>query len=416
MPAHPLRIVHCLRAPVGGAFRHVCDLIAAQRAEGHAIGLICDASTGGDFAEMRLDHLAGDLELGLVRIPMRRTPAPADLLAMRRAYRDLKAMAPDVLHGHGAKGGTYARILGTLLRGAGIGTRRFYSPHGGSLHYPASGAAGRLYFAAERTLERLCDGICFVSHYEADAYARKVHVPRIAHHVIHNGLKPDEFIPVEPAPDARDFLFIGEFRDLKGPDLFLLALTAIGEASGVTPTAHMIGPGADRARYRDMANDLGLGDAVAFHEPIPAREAFAMARTVVIPSRAESLPYIVLEAMAAGRPVIATRVGGIPEIFAGAEEDLVAPGDAPALASAMQLALHDPITARNKATARRAHLEEGFSLARMSRAVLALYAEGGVKVEAPEVFGASGFSVDAEVPAPRGQSSAAKLMADGTHG
>ncbi|PTW60688.1 glycosyltransferase involved in cell wall biosynthesis [Breoghania corrubedonensis] len=404
MSAPSLRVVHCLRAPVGGAFRHVRDLISAQRAEGHAVGLICDSTTGGDFAEMQLDLLAGDLELGLVRIPMRRTPSPADLLAMRRAYRDLKAMAPDVLHGHGAKGGTYARLLGTFLRMSGLKTRRFYSPHGGSLHYPATSLAGRTYFTVERTLERFCDGLCFVSQYEADQYASKVHPPRIAHRTVHNGLRPEEFAPVVPAPDARDFLFIGEFRDLKGPDLFLLALTAIGEASGLTPTAHMVGPGDDRSRYKEMAEDLGIGGTVTIHAPRPAREAFAMARAVVIPSRAESLPYIVLEAIAAGLPVITTRVGGIPEIFAGSDHDLVAPGDATALATAMQRVLHDPITARNKAQADRARIADAFSLARMSQGVLGLYGEGGVRVEQPVEH------------APPERTDNPRLTADGTRG
>lgn len=383
MATHPLRIVHCLRAPVGGAFRHVCDLIAAQREAGHQIGLICDSSTGGDFAEMRLDQLAGDLDLGLVRIPMRRTPSMADLAAMRSAYRDLKAMAPDVLHGHGAKGGTYARVLGTMLRAARLKTRRFYSPHGGSLHYSKSSLAGRVYFTLESAMERLCDGLCFVSDYEAGQYRQKVHEPRIAWRMVHNGLRPAEFKPVVPNEDAADFLFIGEFRDLKGPDVFLLALSALAEKTGKTPTAHLVGPGDERATYELMAQELGLGDAVRFHGPVPAREAFAMARTVVLPSRAESLPYIVLEAIAAGMPVVTTRVGGIPEIFAGREQELVAPGEATALASAMQEKLDDPAAAKRVAAEHLAAIVNEFSLARMSADIIALYAAGGVDVEIP---------------------------------
>ena len=69
---------------------------------------------------------------------------------------------------------------------------------------------------------------------------------------------------------------------------------------------------------------------------MPTREAFAGARAIVVPSRAESMPYVVLEAIAAGMPIIATRVGGIPEIFGPAADELVAPGDAAALARAIE--------------------------------------------------------------------------------
>jgi glycosyltransferase involved in cell wall biosynthesis len=67
--------------------------------------------------------------------------------------------------------------------------------------------------------------------------------------------------------------------------------------------------------YKAQAARLGFGSRVIFHDPMPARKAFALARTVVVPSRAEAMPYIVLETLAAGKPMIATNVGGIPEIF-----------------------------------------------------------------------------------------------------
>jgi glycosyltransferase involved in cell wall biosynthesis len=75
---------------------------------------------------------------------------------------------------------------------------------------------------------------------------------------------------------------------------------------------------------------------------MPAREAFALARTVVIPSRAESMPYIVLEAVAAGKPVISSRVGGIPEILGGNFEGFVEPGSVESLAIAMARTIKDP--------------------------------------------------------------------------
>ena len=97
----------------------------------------------------------------------------------------------------------------------------------------------------------------------------------------------------------------------------------------------LVGQVEEPARYRALAEGLGIADRVFFHEPMPAREAFASARVIVVPSRAESMPYVVLEAIAAGMPIIATRVGGIPEIFGAAADELVAPGDPAELARAI---------------------------------------------------------------------------------
>lgn len=367
------RIVHCIRAPVGGAFRHVCDLVRAQAAAGHKVGLICASDTDDAFAEEKLKALEPDLSLGLIRMPMRRSVSLGDIGAIWRVMRQLRGLAPDVLHGHGAKGGAYARLIGSVLRLRGGKTGRFYSPHGGSLHYDAGSLAGRVYFMLERAMERMTDGLIFVSLYEELQYAEKIQTPKTRWQVIHNGLRNDEFEPVSVQPGAADFLFIGEMRHLKGPDVFLNALAAIREQTGACPSAHMVGPGAETDTYKAMAQELYLSEAVHFHPPMPAREAFAMARCVVIPSRAESMPYIVLEACAAATPLITTRVGGIPEIFAGREDQLVEPGDAYALAARMRDKMQNRVYARADALNHQGALRTGFALEGMANAVLAFY-------------------------------------------
>ena len=76
----------------------------------------------------------------------------------------------------------------------------------------------------------------------------------------------------------------------------------------------IVGSGPDELKLKRLARKLSLGTRVSFAGPQPVRTAFARARCVVVPSRAESFPYIVLEAAAAQMPLIATDVGGIPEI------------------------------------------------------------------------------------------------------
>jgi glycosyltransferase involved in cell wall biosynthesis len=336
----PLRIVHCFRAPVGGIFRHVRDLIEAQVKAGHQLGIICDASTGGDFEEALLGEMRSKLELGLERVAMQRQIGPGDAVAAFRTYKVIKKLQPDVLHGHGAKGGAYARLFGSLLRVSGSRVARFYSPHGGSLHFDPATLQGRIILGVERFMERMTDRIIFVSAFEHGVYARKLGKPRCGHALIYNGLSDAEFQPVTPDPDAADFLFIGEMRALKGPDIFIAALARASAARGNAMTAVMVGDGKDRAQLIEQVQTAELSGNMRFLMPMKARDAFRLAKVAVIPSRAEALPYIVLEALAAGRPVIASRVGGIPEILGDSSPALVQP-DVDDLAAKMARVIQD---------------------------------------------------------------------------
>jgi glycosyltransferase involved in cell wall biosynthesis len=323
--SRPLRIVHCFRSPVGGIFRHVRDLTAAQWAAGHQIGIICDSSTGGEFEDHLFDGIRDKLALGLHRIPMQRHVGAGDILAGVRTYRIIKKLQPDILHGHGAKGGVYSRIFGSTLRVFRSRVARFYSPHGGSLHFSKEAMEGRLVFGAERMMEPLTDAIIFVSYYERDAYARKIGQPKCRSTVIHNGLTDRDFETVEANADAADFLYVGMMRDLKGPDMLINALAEAERRVGRKLSAVLVGDGADKPRYIRLTDELGLADRVTFRDPMPVREAFRLGRTIVVPSRAEALPYIVLEALAAGKPILATHVGGIPEILGATPPALVQP-------------------------------------------------------------------------------------------
>jgi len=336
-----LRIVHCFRSPVGGIFRHVRDLADAQVAAGHSVGIVCDSTTGGEFEERLFAQMAGQLSLGVRRTPMQRHVGPGDAAAAWRTYRIIKELRPDILHGHGAKGGVYARVFGSLLRASRSRVARLYSPHGGTLHYDETTLMGKAFFSIERTMERFTDHLLFVSDYERQTFFRKVGQPRGAHSLVYNGLRAPEFLTVETDLAAADFLYIGMMRDLKGPDLFIEALVRVEAQTARRVSAVLVGDGDDLPRYRKRIEQLGMNGRVKFHKPMPAREAFSLARTVVVPSRAEAMPYIVLEALAAGKSMVATAVGGIPEIFGADSPALVRP-DIGQLAEKMAMALTVP--------------------------------------------------------------------------
>ncbi len=349
------------------------DLAAAQAAEGHSVGIVCDSSTGGAREEELFDELRPHLALGLHRTPMQRQVSPSDIFAFLRLLRRIRALNPDVLHTHGAKGGVYGRIIGTLLRVFGSSVARIYCPHGGSLHYDPATRSGRIFFRIERFMEGLTDALVFVSRYEAETYTRKVGPPRKPWRVVPNGLRDDEFAPVETRADAADFLFIGMLRDLKGTDVFINALARIRELRGTAPSAHIVGDGPSKALYEAQVRALGLDETTQFHAAMATRTAFGMARIVVVPSRAESMPYVVLEAAAARRPLVCTKVGGIPEIFGPESGRLVVPGDVDALADAMAMQHDDPRAADLAAERLLAVVRPHFSVEHMTAVVGAVY-------------------------------------------
>ena len=128
MPDASLKILHVMRAPVGGLFRHVLDLVQGQAARGHRVGIVVAQPAANSPAEAKLRAIAPKLGLDLHRIAMRRAVGMSDVSAIRQLRSIVANTTPDVVHGHGAKGGAYARLAGA----AGICV---YTPHGGSLHY-----------------------------------------------------------------------------------------------------------------------------------------------------------------------------------------------------------------------------------------------------------------------------------------
>lgn len=378
MTEQPLRIIHCFRSPVGGIFRHVRDLVNYHYAQGHKIGILCDSSTGGEHEDKLFETILPKLELGLQRIEIGRAVTPKDLIAARKVFKEIKSLQPDILHGHGAKGGAYVRLMGSLLRGSRSRVTRFYSPHGGTLHYDASSLQGKAYFAVERFLERWTDGLIFVSDHERRTYFEKIGTPKTDWDLVYNGLTEQDFKPIRNKKDAVDFLYIGMMRDLKGPDVFIDALRVAERITGRPLHAQMVGDGPDKENYQLKIHKMGLGERIKMHPAMMARDAFALARNVVIPSRAEAMPYIVLETVAAKKPIICTNVGGIPEIMGEDCPSMVAPGDADILGAVMAKAADEKRWLASCLPDRDAFTQQ-FSVQTMADNLMEIYRKAGEK-------------------------------------
>jgi glycosyltransferase involved in cell wall biosynthesis len=368
-PDQPLRILHAVRAPVGGIIRHILDLANGQADRGHHIGLIADSLTGGERAEAALAEIAPRLKLGVHRLPIHRQPTPADFLVWAKFMRLIQRLKPDVLHGHGAKAGAFLRMKSRTKD-----TIRVYTPHGGSLHYPLNTVKGALYSRLERALMNSTDLFLFESAFARDTYLRTIGTPGGLVRCVFNGVTAGEFDPIVKAADATDIVYVGEFRHIKGADLLVDAVARL-RADGKPVTLTLAGDGEELEALKAQIQRLGLTEAVRFIGHVKARHGFAQGSLLVVPSRGDSMPYVVIEAAAAGIPMVAANVGGIPEIFGSHTDALFAPNLASAMADAIEIALEDPAAALARAKSLRERIFLHFSQKAMVEGVLAGYRE-----------------------------------------
>jgi glycosyltransferase involved in cell wall biosynthesis len=366
-PDQPLRILHAVRAPVGGIFRHIIDLANGQADRGHQVGIIADSLTGGERADAALAEIAPRLALGVHRVAIHREPRPSDLLVWPRFRRLIAKLKPNVLHGHGAKAGAFIR-----LKSRADDTIRIYTPHGGSLHYPLNTLKGALYGRLERWLMDNTDLFLFESAFARDTYQRMIGRPKGLVRCVFNGVTADEFDPVPKADDATDLVYVGEFRRIKGADLLIEAVARL-HADGRPVTLTLAGDGEEMAALKAQVERLGLANSVRFIGHVKARYGFSKGRLLVVPSRGDSMPYVVIEAGAAGIPMVAANVGGIPEIFGEYNDALFAPNLATAMADAIEIAMEDPEGAQARAKALRERIFLHFSQKAMVEGVLAGY-------------------------------------------
>jgi glycosyltransferase involved in cell wall biosynthesis len=172
--------------------------------------------------------------------------------------------------------------------------------------------------------------------------------------------------------------YVGEFRRIKGADLLIDAVAKL-RADGKPVTLTLGGDGEEFERLKEQVKRLSLGDAVRFIGHVKARYGFSKGSLLVVPSRGDSMPYVVIEASAAGVPMIAANVGGIPEIFDTHTDALFAPSNAAAMADAIKAALDNPTATATRAQKLRERISEHFSQSAMVEGVLAGYRDAFAK-------------------------------------
>ncbi|RYG49451.1 glycosyltransferase family 1 protein [bacterium] len=345
-----MRLLQVVESAATGVGRHVMDLSGGLLERGDEVVLA--------YADWRMDRMFAEglarLEpkgLKAIKLPFSREIGPEDLRSIR-ALRDLiRTHGPfDAVHGHSSKGGAVARVAARTV------PRRLYTPHAYITMAPTIGVRKfRLYRALERYLARLGTGTVCVSHHEKAHAVGTLGIPAPTVHVVHNGVAGPargdrESIRAELGVQEGDvaFGFVGRLWTQKNP---LLAVDAFARLRAVHPEARllMVGTGdlEDAIRARGVPGVELLGERNG-PQTMHAFDAF------VLPSDYEGFPYVTLEAMATGVPVISTETGAIGEaVRDGVDGFLVPPGDATALSGAMARLMADPaLRARMGASAR----------------------------------------------------------------
>jgi glycosyltransferase involved in cell wall biosynthesis len=348
-------------AETGGAQTYVASLLPAL-VEGfdvvvaaHGDGPVLDAarSTGARFVPLR--HVRRPLN------PWR------DLLGLLELLRLLRQERPHLVHVNSAKAAALGRLAAWL---AGVPIR-VYTVHGWAF-LAHGGLAAAAYRWVERALRPLTTVTVCVSENERQAGLAARACDERTTIVIRNGVNTRALQVAGPKTATARLVMVGRLQAPKDPITLLRALALL---PALELEAVLVGDGPERSAVEEEIRRLGLGSAVRLlGERTDVPELLATADVFVLSTWSEGLPLSVLEAMAAGLPVIASNVGGIPELVSdGVSGVLVPPGDPDALAEAIERLVGDRFLAQKLGHAGRRRVAESFDLEAVREAHLALY-------------------------------------------
>jgi glycosyltransferase involved in cell wall biosynthesis len=351
-----VRIVHVvIGGEVAGGQMVALQLARTARDAGHEVSFLSPSC--GPFLDL---VEAQGMQARI--LPIRGALDVRAITQLRRALR-----GADIVHTHGHFSvNVVARVAGRLA-----GARVLSHMHTENAF--RNGTAGFVQAALDNATARLCFAIVAVSDATRESLVRQGY-PRERLVTVHNGIEaPEEVEPVRLV-EGPSILEVARLDEAKGQRTLLTALVDV-DATAVLVGRDLEQGGAYERELRAEAERLGVDGRVVFagyRDDVPA--LLAGCDVVCLPSRIEGLPLVVLEAMAYGKPVVATAVGGTPELVVDGKTGLlVAPGDAVALAEALRTVLRDSELAGRLGNAGRERVRTEFSAAAAATRVLRIY-------------------------------------------
>ena len=385
MSSEPVRVLRVIaRLNMGGPALHVAYLTAGLAKRGYETTLVAGSLAPGEDS---MAFVADELGVDVVRIDeLHREISPArDAVAAVRLARLIRKVRPHILHTHTAKAGAVGRFA-ALLAGDARPPVVVHTFHGHVLRGYFDPVRARAFRQLERTLARSTTALVAVSPQVRDDLVELDVAPATRFAVVRLGIELDQRVASgsNGRSETRRVLGIGEgpftvgwigrMTGIKRTDDVLLAFKSLRER-GIDARLCLVGDGPDRAQVERRAHELGLMREtlfVGYQEEVS--RFFAAFDVFILPSANEGTPVTAIEALAAGKPVVATRVGGIPDVVRDGEDGfLVAPGDVDALAERLAQLATDPELRDRMGDAARARVRERYSVERLVDDVDRLY-------------------------------------------
>jgi glycosyltransferase involved in cell wall biosynthesis len=298
----------------GGLRKHIHDILKnldkKTFKQSYAHSLTFDTIFSDEIEDIEQDIYK------IIPLNIKRNPSVTDIGNIWKLIKYVKKERVNIVHGHGAKGGLYARLLA-----ATCGVKAIYTPHGGVVHSMFNPIVARLYLFIEKSLLRYTDYLLFESQYSANQFKNKIGNFKCGSQVNYNGVSLPDLESIERESSIKSShsgLKLGIFAILRKEKGHIYAIQAVAELKqlGKIVHLHIFGDGADREKLRASVIELGLKEEVIFHGEVSQVEQHIYAMDIIlIPSLFESFGYIAIEAMSLNKWVIASKVGGLPEII-----------------------------------------------------------------------------------------------------
>jgi glycosyltransferase involved in cell wall biosynthesis len=381
-----MRIVHVIaRLNVGGAALHVLQLAHEQARRGHDVVVVAGTLAAG---EESMEYVADELGVELLRLPVlqRELSLRADTAAIVALRRLIRSRRPDVLHTHTAKAGATGR-LAALTSGGARPRAIVHTYHGHVLSGYFSRRWERVFRLIERTLAYASGTLVAVSDEVRDDLVRFGVAPARRFAVVPYGFDLPAWSDADDESrrelrgeiGAGDDAFVvgwaGRLTAIKRPLDLIRTLRALLDA-GVDALLVLVGDGEDRADVEALAAELEVAEScrlVGFQQSI--RPWYASFDALLLTSANEGTPVVAIEALAAGRPVVATRAGGTGAVVRNSESGyLEAIGDTQALADRLAALARDPALRARMGAAGAEDVRARFAVGRMADEVEAIYA------------------------------------------